>query len=83
MKEIDENISDYKKINFDEIKKLNLLDSLMKEALRLLTPIPNTFLRVAKKDHVLGGDLFIKKNTAIIPTIIASMSNPKYFKNPE
>ena len=51
--------------------------------MRLYTPAPVSFSRVAKMDHYIGDDLFIKKGTYLIVGIMGNMSNPDYFVNPD
>lgn len=81
-KEIDSIYSKNNLVTIDELNQMDYLQALLKETLRLYTPVPLIFPRVAQEDHELG-DLKIKKGTSVRPTSLYNQSNPKYFDEPE
>jgi len=65
----------------DNLNQMELMHAILKETLRLYTPAPTIFPRVAQVDHELMG-LKIKKGMLVRPTPIYNYSNAKYFDQP-
>ncbi|KAL0083837.1 hypothetical protein F4703DRAFT_1856969 [Phycomyces blakesleeanus] len=66
---------------FDECKRVNYINMVVKEALRLCTPGGLLFERIATEDVFLSG-VFIPKGTRISVDIEALHKNPAIWKNP-
>lgn len=81
MREIEENSTklDYK--NYDTIKNLEYLNSVIKESLRMLNPAGDILYRQANQNHKLG-NIFIKKGTNVSMGLIGNFNDPSVFKNP-
>jgi len=68
-------------VTIENLNQMEFLHSILKETLRLYTPVPVIFPRKAQADHMLG-DIYIKKGTSVRPTPIFNHANPNYFKEP-
>lgn len=68
--------------NYEDLNKMDLLNAIMKESLRLAAPTAITFERLAMKDHTLG-ELNIKKGTIIVIGNGVNGANPDYHDDPE
>ena len=66
----------------DTLQKMDELHNVLKETLRMYTPAPMTFMRVALVDHKIG-ELEIKKGSWIRPLFIATFHDAKNFDKPE
>ena len=66
----------------DTLQKMDELHNVLKETLRMYTPAPMTFMRVALVDHKIG-ELEIKKGTWIRPLFISTFHDAKNFDKPE
>ncbi|KAI8146533.1 cytochrome P450 [Fennellomyces sp. T-0311] len=67
---------------FEEMKKLPFLTTVIKEAMRLSTPVTHLTNRVAARDTEIAGT-FIPKGTRIGITVTEIHCDPKIWKNPE
>ena len=65
----------------DTLQSMDEMHNILKETLRMHTPAPLTFLRVALVDHKIG-DFEVKKGTWVGPNFMAATHNEKYFSNP-
>lgn len=68
-------------ITVDTLNKMDVLHSVLKETLRLHTPAPFTFPRIAIEDHNLG-DLHVKKGMSVKPDFTSLFLSDKFFENP-
>jgi len=66
----------------DTLQTMDELHNVLKETLRMYTPAPMTFFRVALVDHKIG-ELEIKKGTWVRPFFISVFFDEKHFSNPE
>jgi len=66
----------------DTLQGMDELHNVLKETLRMYTPAPMTFFRVALVDHKIG-ELEIKKGTWVRPLFISVFHDEKYFSKPE
>jgi cytochrome P450 len=57
------------------------MHALLEETLRMATPAPGTFPRIAQQDHYLG-DIQVKKGTFIFPLFTPSMFSEELYKDP-
>ncbi len=71
-----------KQVTLDTLQKMDELNGLQKETLRLHTPAGQTFYRVAVKDHMLG-DFQVKKGQWVKPEFMAMFHDEKHFEKPE
>ena len=71
-----------KLVTVDELNQMDYMQCVLKETLRLYSPAPIIFPRLAQIDHTIG-DLQIKKGSSVRPTPLYNYSNPKYFEEPE
>lgn len=67
--------------SLDEIQQMDYLQSILKESLRLATPSPAIFPRVALQDHMLG-NVPIAKGTMLNIAILANMNDENIFHDP-
>ncbi|KAL4498158.1 hypothetical protein ABPG73_006632 [Tetrahymena malaccensis] len=68
--------------SFDDIASLNLLNSILKESLRLIPPAIDVFPREAVQDIRIG-ELEIKKGDIVTSHFIYNQSNNQIFSNPD
>ena len=80
-KERDATYNTEERVSAENLQKMNVLHSVLKEALRFYTPAPYTFPRVAVEDHKLG-DLSVKKGSLVRPDFMTMFFDDKYFDNP-
>ena len=66
----------------DGLQEMNFLHCVLKETLRMYTPVPLLGSKIAKEDHKLV-DLDIKKGDAVRPILITPLNDEKYFESPE
>jgi len=66
----------------DTLQKMDELHNVLKETLRMYTPAPMTFFRVALADHKIG-ELEIKKGTWVRPLFISVFNDDRHFTKPE
>ena len=71
-----------KNVNSDDLQDMNFLHCVLKETLRMYTPVPILGAKVAKEDHKLV-DLDIKKGDLVRPILITPCNDEKYFESPE
>ena len=69
-------------VSADALQKMDVLHSILKETLRLYTPAPATFPRVAVEDHKLV-DLSIRKGDLVRPDFMTNFFDEKNFKDPQ
>lgn len=81
MEEIDANAKEIDSNDYDTIKNLEYLNSVIKEGLRMVNPAPDIFLRKAIADHKLC-DLVIKKGTNVLIGLVCNFFDPSIFKKP-
>ncbi|CAO3622924.1 unnamed protein product [Cunninghamella echinulata] len=67
--------------NHEQLKTLPYLNSVMNEVFRTRTIPASGLDRVCDKDVVLGGKLFVPKNTKILCNVYHSHLNEKYWPN--
>ena len=78
--EIDENIKDENKITYDEINKLEFLNAVIKETMRICGPGIFSIQRYTSKAMKLG-KYFIKKNTGIMFSFVSNFYDEEIFSN--
>jgi cytochrome P450 len=81
LKEADHYFSDPSKVTIDTLTQMEFMGAFLKEALRMGTPTPFVFERIAIADHKLG-DLDIKKGTAINTCFIANNFDETLHQDP-
>ncbi|KAG0176733.1 hypothetical protein DFQ28_003002 [Apophysomyces sp. BC1034] len=59
--------------SYDAINRLNLLNNVCREALRLIPPVPITY-RVARKDTILGGHVVSKDSFIAVSPLVSHLS---------
>lgn len=70
-------------LTLESINKMEFLDQVVNETLRLYPPLP-MIDRIASKNYKLPGtDLIIEKNTPIYVSINGTNRDPRYFNNPD
>jgi len=69
-------------VTFESLRELNYIDGIIKEGLRIYTPIPSMTGRKAVRDSVVG-NYHIPAGTPIELNIIAMAHNPKIWVDPE
>ena len=78
-----EEISKYNgEITYEVLSKMEYLNAVVKEALRLYSPADGLFPRAATEDTMLG-DVLIKKGYGVNVNMRVLQGNPKFFSNPE
>ncbi|CAO3635478.1 unnamed protein product [Cunninghamella blakesleeana] len=65
----------------DELKKLEYINQIIKETLRISGPVPHVSPRINAKDTILSGT-FIPKNTPIAVSLFDIHHNSKVWENP-
>lgn len=65
----------------ESISKMDYMQAVLKETLRMTPPAVGPFARLCIKEHTLG-DLHIKKNVSVRPNPLYNHYHPDYFKNP-
>ncbi|EAR86797.2 cytochrome P450 family monooxygenase (macronuclear) [Tetrahymena thermophila SB210] len=68
--------------SFDDLASLNLLNSILKESLRLIPPAIDVFPREAVQDIKIG-EFEIKKGDIVTSHFIYNQSNNEIFSNPD
>ena len=81
MKEINDFIKNDGDITFENVKKMDYLNAVLKEGLRFRSSAQGIFPREAKMDHYLK-DVLIRKGTLVDLAYNANFHDPKVFKNP-
>lgn len=71
-----------KPLSIEELNKWEFTTAVMKETLRMTTPLNDIFARQAIKDHNLK-DLKIKKGDVVNVDFYYNNYNPTYFENPD
>ncbi|KAG1114134.1 hypothetical protein G6F42_014272 [Rhizopus arrhizus] len=66
----------------EQISKMEYLNMIIKETLRLHSPVPVSSPRLTTEDCMLG-DTFIPKGSTVVIDAISIHRNPKYWQNPE
>ncbi|XP_021909469.1 cytochrome P450 82G1 [Carica papaya] len=79
--ELDREIGKEKWVEESDMNKLNYLQAIVKETLRLYPPGPITGLREAMEDCDIGGYL-VPKGTRVIVNIWKLQRDPRVWKNP-
>ena len=69
-------------IMYEHITKMEYLNAVIKEALRVGGPVLNIIFREATQDFMLN-DIEIKKGMLVTASVAGVAHNPKYFSNPE
>jgi len=68
-------------IEHESLKKLNYVNNLIKEVLRLYNPAPGLLPRTINKSHKCG-EIEVLKGGKLL-ALLMSNTNPKYFENPD
>lgn len=68
-------------IDFDDLAKLETLDLVMKESLRMIVPICVTFRNTVKDTEILGH--FVPKDTMVMMVPQFTHNMPEYWPDPE
>ena len=63
-------------VRWEHLPRLKYLTCCQKETLRLHPPAP-AFVRIPKKDMLLGGKWAVQKNTLLLVPLIAVHTNPQ------
>ncbi|EAR86759.2 cytochrome P450 family monooxygenase (macronuclear) [Tetrahymena thermophila SB210] len=69
-------------ITFEDLSSMNLINSILKESLRLIPPAIGVFPRYANRDIKIG-QFELKKGDLVNTHFIYNQSNPSIFQNPE
>jgi len=80
--EIKETYDKTEKLTTDVLQGMDEMHNVLKETLRMYTPAPMTFFRVALQDHKIG-ELEIKKGTWVRPLFISVFHDERHFPKPE
>jgi len=80
--EIKEKYDTAETLTTDTLQTMDELHNVLKESLRMYTPAPITFFRVALVDHKIG-ELEIKKGTWVNPLFISAFHDERHFPQPE
>ncbi|KAI8340558.1 cytochrome P450 [Chlamydoabsidia padenii] len=67
----------------DQLKHLPYLNAVINETMRLNHIGANGLQRMTDSDMVLGGKLFVPKNTVVICSLNSAQKNPDYWPHPE
>lgn len=65
---------------FEKLQQMEYLQAVIDETLRIATPAPSTWPRVAIVDHYIK-DVPIKKGSMILPNFLKSNYNPNLYKD--
>jgi len=68
-------------LTIERLNSFNQLAAVIKENLRMYTPTPILFDRIALQDHTLG-PFTIKKGTVVIPALITLNFDPDFYNSP-
>jgi cytochrome P450 len=79
---IDSVIKNDKDITIENLKKLEYIEWMLIEALRLGTPLFSIVPRISTKDHMLL-DIPVSKETMVATNFFGNQYSSKYFKDPE
>jgi len=80
--EIKEKYDQDEVLTTDTLQSMDELHNVLKETLRMYTPAPMTFFRVALQDHKIG-ELEVKKGTYLRPMFISVFHDERHFSKPE
>ena len=69
-------------VTAETLQKMEMLHAVLKETLRLHTPSPIIFPRIALQDHEIL-DFKIRKGTIVRPDFMTTMSDERHFESPE
>ncbi|EAR86793.2 cytochrome P450 family monooxygenase (macronuclear) [Tetrahymena thermophila SB210] len=72
----------FNSLTFEDLQQLDLINSILKESLRLIPPAPSVFPRIAERDIKIG-DFQLKKGDFVNTYFIYNFYNPDQFSNPE
>lgn len=72
----DDEISDF---SYEKVQSLPYLEGVVQEILRIYSPIPDLFPRVAKVNHKLG-DIMVKKGTIVNVSLMTSNNDEQIFQ---
>ncbi|KAL4467803.1 hypothetical protein ABPG74_013138 [Tetrahymena malaccensis] len=72
----------FNQLTFDDLSNLNLINSILKESLRLVPPANEVFPRIADHDMKIG-EFQIEKGDLVNTHFIYNQSNPEYYPNPD
>nr|ABY59962.1 cytochrome P450 monooxygenase CYP5005A3 [Tetrahymena thermophila] len=72
----------FNQLTFDDLSNLDLINSILKESLRLVPPANEVFPRIADHDMKIG-DFQIEKGDLVNTHFIYNQSNPEYYPNPD
>jgi len=78
--EVDKVFKDGTLFDHDLLNEMHFTNAFLKETLRLATPAPFIFQRIAVQDHKLG-DVFVKKGTWVNVGISLTNFNEKFNQN--
>lgn len=80
VEEIKQNYPKQQTVNIDDLNKLDFSMAMLKETLRMATPVPGAISRRAIKDHRLG-EFTIKSGDIVGIDFFHNLYNSKYFEN--
>ncbi|KAL4467802.1 hypothetical protein ABPG74_013137 [Tetrahymena malaccensis] len=72
--------SEIKGLQFEDLAKFDLINSILKESLRLVPPASGVFPRISNKDIKIG-QFEVKKGDLVNTHFIYNQSNPQVFAN--
>ncbi|CAO3590494.1 unnamed protein product [Absidia cylindrospora] len=67
----------------DQLKHLPYLNAVINETMRLNPIASNGLQRITDSDLILGGKIFIPRNTVVVCSLNHAQRNPSYWPNPE
>ena len=68
-------------ITLETMQKMEYMHAFLEETLRMATPAPSLFPRIAVQDHYLK-DILVKKGTTIMPVFTPSMFSEEFYTDP-
>lgn len=69
-------------LTWEILNKMEYLQALIFETLRVMTPVPAAIFRVAKHDHMIG-DIPVKKGYLVRPFFAPTWFSPSWIKDPD
>ena len=81
IKEIDSVWDGKAPITLETMQKMEYMHAFLEETLRMATPAPGTFPRVALQDHYLK-DIPVKKGTIVMPLFTPCMFSEEFYTDP-
>ncbi|KAL4467801.1 hypothetical protein ABPG74_013136 [Tetrahymena malaccensis] len=72
----------FSQLTFENLQNMNLINSILKESLRLIPPAIEVFPRIANQDMNVG-EFQLKKGDLVSTYFVYNQSNPEIYQNPE